>query len=321
MGVADTMSRNRLQPLAQQSAERQSLTVWLLRLYPRAWRDRYGAELAELLFQEPVSALAILHVVGGAVDAHLHPRLVTPGSRPSAQYRLRATVITVFCAYTAFLVAALAFFEAVHDLSLASLMRDYPQLTVPWTVLAAAAVVALSAVLAGGLPILITVLKEARMTRRGDLRLFAVPPLAVLVLCACDAFEELLRREHIALPYAVGVTLDVVFHVLFVLAAVLCTAAVCIPVVRSTIAVRLLRFALAPAAIVALAMSTMLGATVVWLAQARMDAPQRFGPYPVELGFALLILLMVVATLLAIVAVVRGLAVQTAAGPGTSMTV
>src|SRR5262249_1318490 len=98
MGVADTMSSNPLQPYGQQSAQRQgqSPTVWLLRLYPRAWRDRYGAELAELLAQEPVSALAILYVVGGAVDAHLHPHLATPANRDSAQYRLRATVITVF---------------------------------------------------------------------------------------------------------------------------------------------------------------------------------------------------------------------------------
>src|SRR5262249_40129588 len=156
------MSGNPLPPRAQRSAarQRQPLTVWLLRLYPCAWRDRYGTELAELLAQERVSLLALLSVVGGALDAHRHPQLLAPASRPSAPYRLRTLVITVFCAYVAFVVAALAFFEAVNDLSFAPLMHAYPQLTVPWTVLAASAAVALSAVLIGGLPILVTVLKE-----------------------------------------------------------------------------------------------------------------------------------------------------------------
>src|SRR5262249_2852101 len=127
-------------------------------------------------------------------------------------------------------------------------------------------------------------------------------------------FEELLRHEHVVLPHLLGLTLDVVFHMLFVVAAVVCTMAVCVPVVRSTSAVERFPFALLPAAIVTLAMATMLGSTVVWLAQASADAPQRFGSNSVGLGFALMILFMVASTTLALVAVVRGFAVHTAAG-------
>jgi len=49
--------------------------VWLLRLYPRAWRRRYEDELAVLLEQHPISLPVILDIILGAIDAHLWPRV------------------------------------------------------------------------------------------------------------------------------------------------------------------------------------------------------------------------------------------------------
>ncbi len=43
---------------------------WLIRLYPRAWRRRYGAEFALLLAQRPRTVATALDVVRGALDAH-----------------------------------------------------------------------------------------------------------------------------------------------------------------------------------------------------------------------------------------------------------
>jgi hypothetical protein len=46
----------------------------LLRLYPRAWRERYGEELAaQLEAQRPLRMSVVADVVRGALDAHLHP--------------------------------------------------------------------------------------------------------------------------------------------------------------------------------------------------------------------------------------------------------
>jgi hypothetical protein len=45
------------------------MRAWLLRLYPRAWRQRYGAEFAALLEQQPLTPLAVVDVVRGALDA------------------------------------------------------------------------------------------------------------------------------------------------------------------------------------------------------------------------------------------------------------
>jgi hypothetical protein len=41
----------------------------LLRLYPQAWRRRYGIEFEELLAQSPLGPLEVADVVRGAIDA------------------------------------------------------------------------------------------------------------------------------------------------------------------------------------------------------------------------------------------------------------
>ena len=52
---------------------------WLLGLYPRGWRRRYGAELRTVLEAEPPTLRGVLDVLCGALDAHLHPDLWRPG--------------------------------------------------------------------------------------------------------------------------------------------------------------------------------------------------------------------------------------------------
>jgi hypothetical protein len=49
---------------------------WLLRLYPAAWRARYGEEFAAVLAGQRVSLGLLLDVIGGTVDAHLHPQVL-----------------------------------------------------------------------------------------------------------------------------------------------------------------------------------------------------------------------------------------------------
>lgn len=50
----------------------------LIRLYPQPWRDRYEAEVLDLLAERPVSVRDAVDLVRGAADAHLHQ----PGRAP-----------------------------------------------------------------------------------------------------------------------------------------------------------------------------------------------------------------------------------------------
>jgi len=49
----------------------------LLRLYPKAWRARYGAEFAAVLEAQPASLGLVMDVIAGAVDARLSPQAHT----------------------------------------------------------------------------------------------------------------------------------------------------------------------------------------------------------------------------------------------------
>lgn len=49
--------------------------TWLIRLYPRPFRQRYGAELADLIAAQPFSVRTTVDLIAGAIDAWIHPQL------------------------------------------------------------------------------------------------------------------------------------------------------------------------------------------------------------------------------------------------------
>src|SRR5512145_195900 len=56
-----------------------SVAAALLRLYPREWRRRYGAEMRELLADQRLSPRTIADLVAGAIDARINPQLPQQG--------------------------------------------------------------------------------------------------------------------------------------------------------------------------------------------------------------------------------------------------
>lgn len=51
--------------------------TWLVKLYPPAWRRRYGRELTELIATQPASFGMAIDLVAAAVDAWLNPQSST----------------------------------------------------------------------------------------------------------------------------------------------------------------------------------------------------------------------------------------------------
>lgn len=87
---------------------------YLLRLYPRTWRQRYEEEMLAMLELCPSSFLDRVDLVFGALDAHLHPHLGTLGLSLSERMKLmlsllRRSLLTMFCASLGFLLAGLGF--------------------------------------------------------------------------------------------------------------------------------------------------------------------------------------------------------------------
>lgn len=62
----------------------------LLRLYPAAWRARYGDEFADLLLARPPSLRDRIDILRGAVDARLHPQVASVSTREASLPRDRS---------------------------------------------------------------------------------------------------------------------------------------------------------------------------------------------------------------------------------------
>ena len=70
----------------------------ILRLYPRAWRDRYGDELVALLDERPVTLLDSIDLFRGAIDAHLHPQVTGADARPGKEIPMSQRLLGVVAA-------------------------------------------------------------------------------------------------------------------------------------------------------------------------------------------------------------------------------
>jgi hypothetical protein len=62
--------------------------TWLLKLYPRPWRRRYGDEVAAIVAEQPFSIALTVDLIAGAVDVWLHPDVtMATATAPSATAR------------------------------------------------------------------------------------------------------------------------------------------------------------------------------------------------------------------------------------------
>jgi hypothetical protein len=59
--------------------------TWLIKLYPPAWRRRYGRELAELIATQPASFGMAYDLVAAAADAWLNPQSSTAAAAATAK--------------------------------------------------------------------------------------------------------------------------------------------------------------------------------------------------------------------------------------------
>lgn len=239
----------------------------ILRLYPRPWRDRYGEEMAVVLRQHDVTPRTLANLLGGALDAHLHSGIIVAESDVALR-RMRGSELAIFCAFVLF-AAAWAPLQNIRD-PLAdwhAAVHAHPQFRVLLDVIDGAGLIALLAVVVGGVPILTVALVSAiREKRRDLLRLWLVPPtafgaLVVYAVCAVPASTSRQGTAPNAPLTPLAAILQLGLLALFMVAVVASTATVVVAVARSDVGERLIRFALVPAGIIAVAIGIALGGT------------------------------------------------------------
>jgi len=150
---------------------------WLIRLYPPAWRARYGEEFLAFLEARSVTSRELPNVVGCA----LYERVRWFGVYKMSQ--LQYSLVLMVYAYLAAIAAGVNLYWTVDDTPLVDAIRAHPALFACWNLVAAGSLVALAAVVALALPALWAMIRFARMTRRRDiLARLAFPPCAAALI-------------------------------------------------------------------------------------------------------------------------------------------
>ncbi len=313
--------------------------TWLVHLYPRGWRERYGDEFEALLEECLHSPLDAVDVALGALDAHLG-NFYEPNWRIwNMVNKLRTTLLIVFTAYIVFVIAGMSLVGLVDDSPANALMKAGNfALKSTWTTIAVASAVALLAVIAGGMPLAITLIRQAFTTSRRTLRLLLVPVYAFVIFMLYGIFAVNVGLGHIHIPGVVQVVSPQNFPIgnkimlggimfLFVAGAIASVVAVWKAVTGletgpdSTVAGRLnsprtYQYAFLLAGVATLAMLVMLIGTLVFGGLANAAVPSWF---PSNLGlllsntaasYAVTVTLMVLATAAAVFGMVRGLSAR-----------
>src|SRR5215211_4813346 len=150
---------------------------WLVRLYPRAWRERYEEEFVAMLEEGPVSIRDLFDVALGVVDAWLRPQVVYEG-RLVMVSRIRGSVLAVLWAWAGMVVAGVGFRKLTEYDDFVRAARDNMLVDVAFDAVIVGAVVALAAVTVGGAPVAFVALRKALAEGRKDVPLlFCMPPL------------------------------------------------------------------------------------------------------------------------------------------------
>ncbi len=230
----------------------------------------------------------------------------------SRSQRLRGLVLGVLCGYAAFVLAGVGYQKLTEYDDFAAAAHHHAAVGAAFDTVVGVSLVALAAMLAAGLPIGLTAVRQALAGRRELLRPLGVVAAAVVWFAGTLA---LLAWHARSLP--AGQTDSVVgiggMIASFVLATAAGVAGAVAAVRRTQLPTRLLRFAAGAAVVATAAMIAMLAATLTWGLALRAADPALFHSAQgirassTAGSWATIVALMTAATAVAGVACARGL--------------
>lgn len=278
-----------------------NVRLWLIHLYPNAWRERYEAEFDMLLEQCLHSPLDIVDVFLGALDAHLQ---LLSGENINWRImnmlnKIRTTILIVFAAFIGFIVAGFSLVGLADDSPMVPLMKTDLPLALAWRSIQVAAGIALLSVVIGGLPLALTIIRRAMATDHHVAGLLLVPVISFLILVIYVGFVFLVGTGRIQIAGVLRVVEPGNFPVgnrlmlagvmlVFILGAIASTLAVWKAVTRTDVdqetfhmaghtrIVSIYNFAYVPAVITTVSMLVMLVGTLSWGWLAFTALPQVF---------------------------------------------
>jgi hypothetical protein len=241
--------------------------------------------------------------------------------------KLRTTVLFVFVAYIAFIVAGFSLTGLMDDSQLVPLTRSNPALFFSYTTIEIGSVLGLLAIVIGGAPLAWTIIRRVFTSNRKDLGLLLVPLISFLVLVIYFLLMVFLAFNTTILSQPITFTGHALMWgliAIFILGAIASAAAVwklisrtdveqdTIALLGKSATIKPYEFAFAPAVVATLSMLVMFVATVVWGWLSYSLRPDLFtGSMGVMMtstrgSFAFTLITMTAAVAIAFIGVVRG---------------
>ena len=303
-----------------------NIRKWLVNLYPRRWRERYGDEFEILLEECLHSPLDALDILFGALDAHLELPYETNWRLMNMINKLRSTILFVFAAYVAFIVAGFSLNGLMDDSQLVPLTRSNPVLSISYATIEIGSVIALLAIMIGGAPLAWTIIRRVFTSQRKDLGLLFVPLASFLVLVGYFFVMVYLAFNTHVLDQPISSTGHALMWSLitiFVAGAIASTIVVWklishtdveqdkFALLGKSATIKLYEFAYRPALVTTLSMVVMFVATVVWGWLSYSLRPDLFiGNMGVMMtstrgSFAFTLIVMTIATVTACLGIIR----------------
>jgi hypothetical protein len=255
------------------------LTHALCQLYPRAWRDRYEPELRDLLDRQPVTAFTLLDLALSALDLRRHPAQL-PSEVFSMTSRVRSSLVSILVPSVLFAAAWVTILTVRDPLSAwIPATAAHRDLFVAVSLVQLAGFVAVLGLLAGGLPVVVSLFTTARRTRddRVIRRLRAAIIAFVIFLVLAGAagagwfvpVNAAFGSAPVSLAWALGILLSVAVGV----------AALTHALWWSALDPKVLRLAFRSAVVVAAAMVVALVSSVVVTLLVAGEAPDIGAPW------------------------------------------
>jgi hypothetical protein len=168
-----------------------------LGLYPPAWRDRYGDEILALLDESGGGPVAALSLAAQALPMWICP----PRHLYDAEARMRGSVATVLAAWSLLAGVGIVFMQLSQLRGFAP--PDHPVIGLSYLAFDAALGISVLVAAAGGVPLWLAMLRQARRAGgRRDLAGLALPvAVPVGYLLAAALMVKLVRHPEASGPW------------------------------------------------------------------------------------------------------------------------
>lgn len=244
---------------------------WLLRLYPRVWRERYEDEMLAVLEEHKITPATVFDLLIGAFDANLYFNGFAEGVSYLSN-RIRSGIVMVFCAFVLYGIGW-SLLQRLNDPipNFQAIDNIHPAFGIIYTAIFIVGFIAFLATLIGGFPIFFISVKRAIGNgKQNVLRPFWT---AVLSLILFALFTAILVMWH---PQANLFAILIGYLILSALLLIVGTVAVSLVIARTEYKLSELKYIYIPEITILFSMVASVVLSIILIVMITSLAPQLF---------------------------------------------